>query len=226
VRAAAIGVAGVVIVAFTFGVLRWHSRDHVVVAGFWFEDLTFDVDGFPPETWGGPLTEEEQQQIKSTARAELAAAFAGLRVRFSDGHDGMYRVRVVQNLTRHQFSPFRTSFGAAGESRSISLLGGRGAVSFSVLAGNAISYAPLPWHRATIVEAIGRGIGRAAAHEFAHQFFPPGAIDSAADVESYEYHSAWRAQQYYGPMHWTHAWPLLVGRFGPVDASRVQRASP
>ncbi len=93
-------------------------------------------------------------------------------------------------------------------------------MSFGVLAGNAISYAPLPWHRPTIVEAIGRGIGRAAAHEFAHQFFPTSSIDSMADIHSYEYGSAWRAEQYYGPMHWSHAWPLLVRRFGPVDASR------
>lgn len=215
-RSSAIGTAAVVTLLLAFAVLSWRSRDHVLVASFWFEGVTFEIDGYRPEAWGGELTSEEKRLIESTARAELSTAFAGLRVRFADARDGRYRVQVVQNLARHPFSPFRTGFAAAGESRSVWLLGGRGAVSFSVLAGNAISCAPLPWHRHTIVEGIGRGIGRAAAHEFAHLFFPAGAIDSRADIRSYEYHSAWRAEQYYGPMHWSQAWPLLVRRFGPV----------
>jgi hypothetical protein len=124
------------------------------------------------------------------------------------------RVRVVQDLPRDPLSPFRKFFGAAGESRAAWPLGGRGGVSFTVLAGNAISYASPQETRSGIVAAIGRGVGRAAAHEFAHQFLPTSDIHASRDVRSYEYATAWRAEQYYGALHWHNAWPLLVRRFG------------
>jgi hypothetical protein len=50
--------------------------------------------------------------------------------------------------------------------------------------------------------AILAGIGRAAAHELAHQLVPDVNIHSSCDPESYEYESADRAAEYYGPIHW------------------------
>ena len=68
-----------------------------------------------------------------------------------------------------------------------------------------------------ISNAIGRGTGRAAVHEFAHQAL--GAdnlrhIDNRTDEQSYEYGSADRAAQYYGELRWTTAWPVLEDKFG------------
>jgi hypothetical protein len=37
-------------------------------------------------------------------------------------------------------------------------------------------------------------------------------------VQSYDYGSAARREQYYGAMHWSSAWPALQERFGrPVE---------
>lgn len=49
-------------------------------------------------------------------------------------------------------------------------------------------------------EHIRRGIGRAAAHEFAHQFLGSAPIHDSRDIRSYEYRSADRREQYYGDM--------------------------
>ncbi len=65
-----------------------------------------------------------------------------------------------------------------------------------------------------MVEAIGRGIGRAAAHEFAHQFLGSAPIHDSKDIKSYEYGTAGRAEQYYGDMRWDIARPLLEKRIG------------
>ena len=85
----------------------------------------------------------------------------------------------------------------AGESMPLGLLGGSGAVSFDLVALKAIQYAPAGASRQTIVEGIGRGIGRVAAHEFAHQILNTGAVHNRDDENSYEYPSPDRAAQYY-----------------------------
>jgi hypothetical protein len=89
-------------------------------------------------------------------------------------------------------------------------------VSFGVLAASAIGYAPQDADRGAVVEGIGRGIGRAAVHEFAHQFLPSAAIHGE-DVRSYEYGAANRPEQFYGEMHWDIAWPLLKKRLGTTS---------
>jgi hypothetical protein len=94
------------------------------------------------------------------------------------------------------------------------MFAGDGAVNFSLLAGYAESYATADADRATIVTAIGRGVGRAAVHEFAHQLLGTALIDDGDDAQSYEYGSAARREQYYGQMHWRGAWPALYKRFG------------
>lgn len=65
-----------------------------------------------------------------------------------------------------------------------------------------------------MIEAIGRGIGRAAVHEFTHQLLPTADVHDSTDVRSYEYASAARPEQYFGNMRWSLAWPLLHRRFG------------
>ena len=60
-----------------------------------------------------------------------------------------------------------------------------------------------------MVEAIGRGIGHVAVHEFAHQILNIGAVHNRDDERSYEYPSPDRSAQYYGDLHWTTARPFL-----------------
>ena len=45
-----------------------------------------------------PIRPDEQSQIESVARAELEAAYAGLRIRFTWQPSGFYRVSVVQDI--------------------------------------------------------------------------------------------------------------------------------
>lgn len=203
--------------------LQWRARDHVVVASFWFDQGPFAIRGFEPARGGGELPANEMAIVEAHAWSELRAAFSELRVRFISERDAMYRVQVVQDLPRVPWSPYWRMLAAAGESRSVRPIGGRGAVSFGVLADNAVAYAPPGATRATILEGIGRGVGRAAAHEFAHQFFPVFQIHDSRDVASYEYGSAARAEQYYGQLRWDIAWPLLVDRFGTAQSTTAKK---
>jgi hypothetical protein len=107
----------------------------------------------------------------------------------------------------------------AGESRAVSGFGGAGAVNFEMLASSAVAYAPDGADRTALLAAIGRGVGRAAVHEFVHQLLPRAPIHDSSDVASYEYHSAARAEQYFGDMHWDLAWPLLQKRIGAPSSS-------
>jgi hypothetical protein len=191
----------------TVWLVAGRSRCRPVQAGFWFEQVTY-----ASERLGGPVTGEELETIASVARAEVAGAFAGLRIAFSDRREAPYRVRVVQEL---QDMRFRRPVPIPAESRAVAGLGGQGAVSFSWLASSAVAYAPEGADRRTIVEAIARGIGRAAVHEFVHVLLPSAAIHRSTDVASYEYRSAARREQYFGDMHWDLAWPLLAERLAP-----------
>jgi len=117
---------------------------------------------------------------------------------------------VTRNRTTYPFS-------FAGQSRVFGPLGGSGSVAFAILAHNAIEYAPAGASRQQIVEGIGKGIGRAAVHEFAHQALGLdnlSLLDNRTDPDSYEYGNADRRSQYYGELRWTAAWPVLVERFG------------
>jgi hypothetical protein len=104
---------------------------------------------------------------------------------------------------------FRRPVGVAGQSRGISGFGGSGSVSFDFLANGAMAWAPDDAPRTALVAAIGRGIGRTAVHEFTHQILPTAPIHASRDEESYEFQSAARRAQYFGPMRWDLAWPLL-----------------
>lgn len=205
-----IGIGSAVAVLLSALYLQWQSQRQVVSLGFWFEGVTFDVPHLQTAGLGGPLTKDEQHTIESRARAELQTAFEGFRIRVSNNRNARYRVRVVQ-----QYPPFKNAgFGAAGQSRGIAGLGGEGSVNFLMLGSLAISQAPPGTSRGAIVEGIGRGIGRSAAHEFVHQLFPTVQIHDSTDDQSYEFGSAARPSQFYGPMRWDIAAPLLKRYFG------------
>ena len=184
--------------------LNARSAGRSLDAGFWFEPLNYDSSAL-----GEPVTAQDLKTIGAIARAEVVSAFAGLPVMISDRHDATYRVRVVEGLTNPMF---RSDIEIAGQSRAVSGFGGEGAVSFGLIAGHAIGFAPPGADRATIIAAIGRGIGRSAVHEFAHQFLPTAQIHGR-DRGSYEFDSASRREQYYGDLHWDIAWPMLARRF-------------
>jgi hypothetical protein len=66
-----------------------------------------------------------------------------------------------------------------------------------------------------VIAALGRGIGRSAVHEFAHQLLPSAPIHDTRDPGAYESGSVARYEQYFGDMHWDVAQPLLLDRLGP-----------
>ena len=177
------------------------SRPAAVEAGFWFDDVRFESARL-----GGPLAQDEMATIESVARAELREAFHGLPIVFSERHDARYTIRVVQEVRDLRF---KRPVGVAGQSRGIQGFGGSGAVSFDFLANGAMSYAPDDADRAALVAAIGRGVGRTAVHEFTHQLLPRAPIHDSRDEQSYEFRSAARSAQYFGPMRWDLARPLL-----------------
>ena len=189
----------------SYWALAARSAPRLTDAGFWFEDVSYASPKF-----GAPVTNAEVETIARVARAELARAFHGLPITLSDRRDATYRIRVVQELRDSRF--LWRNVAIAGESRAVSGFGGQGAVSFDFLASGAVAYAPDNASRASMIEAIGRGIGRTAVHEFTHQFLPRAPIHDSTDVMSYEYGSAARREQYFGELHWDLAWPLLERR--------------
>ena len=212
-----ISAAAVVVTLVLYGVLQWQARSNVATAGFWFEDVTFELPHLKAARLGGPLTDAEQKSIATIAWSELRAAFAGLRITFTEDRHAVYRVRVVQD-----FGVGRGT-GAAGASRVVPPLGGNGSVNFLMLGSQAVSRAPPGADRATVVDGIGRGIGRAAVHEFAHLILPRVQIHDSKDAESYEFAFSSRPAQYYGPMRWDLARSALVERLGYVQEHQDAR---
>jgi hypothetical protein len=213
---AAVGLGSVVSLLALTGFLYVHSQSRVVEFGFWFEDVTFDLPRLRTAGYGGNPDSAEQQVIHDVARAEIERAFAGLRVAVSDNRKASYKIQVVQ-----EFPPSpRAGFGIAGQSRGIAGLGGTGAVGFTVVGSLAVRHAPAGSTREAVIEAIGRGVGRSAVHELAHQLLPTAGLHDSKDEASYEFDNADRAAQYYGDMRWDLAWPLLVGRLGRRGETR------
>ena len=212
----AIFASAIVTAGLIYAVLSWRAQDHISHAGFWFEDVSFESPHFAAADYGGPLTESEATLIQEVARSEVRAAFSGLRIRFSEDREAFFRVRVVQ-----EFGPGIR--GAAGASRVIGPVGGNGSVNYLMLASQAVSHAPPGADRAAVVQAIGRGVGRAAVHEFLHQMLPRLNIHDSKDDRSYEFGYSSRPAQYYGDMRWDIAWPALVERFGDVQKHQNAR---
>ena len=182
--------------------------------GFWFERDHFDLPPDIARTLGGALSAPDMAAIETVATDEVAHAFQAFNVAITDRRDAFWRVEVVPSL------PARGPLPRAGASIGLGPLGGRGAVEFGILAYNAVRRAPPGASRQTIIDGIGRGIGRAAVHEFAHQMFGEVDLHQGADENSYEYARSDRTSQYYGELRWTTALPMLRTRFGTVKSRR------
>jgi hypothetical protein len=183
------------------------AKEQAVEAGFWFDRVTFDLPVGDVERIGGPIRSDEQAQIESIARAELEAAYVGLRIRFTGQPKGFYRVSVVQDI------PGR-ALPVAGASRRVPFGGGVGSVSFRTLGAQAVANAPRDADRSHMIAAIGKGIGRTAAHEFAHQILVNVNLHDTKDPDSYENGISNRPSQFYGTLHWAFARPLLAKTLG------------
>ena len=195
--------AALLLVVVVSIIIRFSTRPPIEIA-FWFEPITEEVKMSAPERIPGGITTQDMAVIESTAMNEVVRAFEGLPVLLSSDRNETYRVRVLSRLQRN----------ASGASHVIAGLGGQGYINFELHMHGAVTYAPSDASRDEIIVGIGRGIGRAAVHEFAHQLLGPAArIDDSEDVQSYEYDSATRREQYYGPAHWGIAAPMLRKRF-------------
>jgi hypothetical protein len=208
----------VVVAGASYWLVAARSGCRAIDTGFWFEEVAFSSHRL-----GGALTAEDLQTIASVARSELADAFRELDISLSDRRDATHQVRVVQELRDLRF---RRPVSIPAESRSAFGFGGQGAVSFSWLATSAVGYAPEDAARPVLIEAIGRGVGRAAVHEFVHLLLPNARIHDSSDVRSYEYASAARREQYFGEMHWDIALPLLQKRIGRCTAVLASSPAP
>lgn len=197
--------------------VEWQSHQTPLQARFWFDDVTFEL-ARRTDRLAAPITADEARHIEHVARDELARAFAPFRIQFGDRPRAHFQVRVVQQVPPRT-GPQRLS---AAESIVLGPLGGYGWVSFAALASLAIGHAPDGADRAAILEGIGRGIGRVAAHEFAHQILAGANIHQTRNAESYEYASADRAAQFYGPMAWDFAAPLLVEKLSAAEHGRAR----
>jgi hypothetical protein len=189
------------------------GRPRGTTVGFWFEDVTYQSPAL-----GGALTESDLARIKTIALAEVQTAFAGLGITVSTRQDARCRVRVVQEVPGTLVHS--AADRPAGRSRTFPGGGGEGAVSFEFAAGGALVYAPAGATREEMVAAIGRGTGRAAVHETLHQLLPRAPIDRSQDTRSYEYYSGARVEQFYGPMFFDFARPMLEKRYGRATDHR------
>jgi hypothetical protein len=187
-------------------------------AGFWFERSSLELPSAATHRLGGPLTADELRSIKDLSRSEIDHAFSNLRIAVTESPNAFWRVEVIQS------SPVKWTrqLPSAGESVALGVLGGHGAVVFDIVALKAIHYAPTDGSRESIIDAIGRGIGRVAVHEFVHQILGVAASHNDGDENSYEYGSPDRPSQYYGELHWTTSWPLLASKFG-TDSRQTRR---
>lgn len=193
-----------------FGVLQWRASTATISAGFWFDDFPFDLPADATARLGGPLTGRDVDTIKRVARAEVERAFSGLRIVVTGEREAFWRVRVQREI-RSIVGGRPNRIPISGESLGLGPFGGAGSVNFMVAALGAVAYAPHDASRQAIIEGIGRGIGRAAVHEFGHAMV---SANHSQDEHSYEYRSSDRASQYYGELHWATAGPLLQRRFG------------
>jgi len=212
-----IGAMALFVVTVTSAVIAWRASSATIAAGFWWTDTRLLLSADDARKIGGSLTADELRSIEAISRHEVGRAYAGLRISITDRRQAFWRVAVVGaplTVTRNRTT---YPFSFAGQSRVFGPLGGSGSVAFAILAHNAIEYAPAGASRQQIVEGIGKGIGRAAVHEFAHQALGLdnlSFLDNRTDLDSYEYGNADRRSQYYGELRWTTAWPVLIQKFG------------
>ena len=206
---------------------QFAGSDRRLPARFSFEGVTPASVAVVSERLRAPLTSADLGAIESSARQELQIAFRHTRLQFiappdhlRQGYGGQegghysnnagapaYRVRVVPQPEHGR------SFPSAGESRAFGGIRGDGVVNFNIVALSAIAYSKGSSDRESIVHAIGRGIGRTAVHEFAHQILGPAGMDGTADRFSYEYADL-RAEHFFAQLHWGPAARQLQERIG------------
>ena len=93
-------------------------------------------------------------------------------------------------------------------------LGARSVIDFTEVLMAAMAHAPPGTTHEQFVAGIGRGVGRVAVDELAHRSLGAGGMDNQTDDQSYEYFTHNRPSQFYGELHWTRAWPVLLERVG------------
>jgi hypothetical protein len=206
IAAAAIALA---VTGLGFLALRSRASTAPLSVGFRFEAASLILPATAAETLGGQLTASERQDIERIARQELAKAYAATRLSIGDTKEAFWHIDV-----RNSIRGAGRAIPNAGHAVVLGPLGGMSELNFTVLATAAIRLAPAGASRTAIVEGIGRGIGRAAVHELAHQIVSTEAMDNATDPDSYEYSSFNRGSQYYGELHWGDAWPLVRRKIG------------
>ena len=179
-----------------------------VELGLWFDEGL----AYRSARIGDPIAPNELARIEQLARAEIEQAFSDFEVTVSASHDARYRVHVVEQLNDQRVPPGGTF---AGESRAIAGFGGSGAVNFEFVANGAMIFSPESASRSELIDALGRGVGRVAIHEFLHQLLPTAAIHDSKDPHSYEGNSPALVEGYYGELHWDIAQPWLQSRLAP-----------
>ena len=179
-------VAGIsLLLAAATGLFVLRSKSGTTNLAFWFESISDDARKTLPGRLPDGLSPEDMKLIEAASREEIVRAFRAYPISIVGQVAAHYQVRVVDSLNG--------PYGGSAESYAFPGFGGQGFVSFRSLAHGAIVHAPPDADRQEIVAAIGRGIGRAAVHEFTHQLLGRRArIDDSTDVQSYEYGSATR----------------------------------
>lgn len=176
-----------------------------VELGFWMSTLTYQSPRI-----GEPITAAEFALIDKVARAEIAGAFKDFDVVISARQDARFNVGVVPQLK--DWRRRRGTGSHAGESRVVAGFGGSGSVNFEFIANGAMVFSPEDASRTAVIDAVGRGIGRVAIHEFLHQLLPKQPIHDSKDVLSYEGNSPALVEGYFGELHWDMARPWLNDR--------------
>ena len=176
-----------------------------VELGFWMVPLSYQSPRI-----GEAITPQEFLTIDGVARGEIRNAFEDYDVTVTTNRNARFKVEVVSTLRDWRLAARRGTY--AGESRAVAGFGGAGAVNFEFVGNGAMVFAPEQATRAEVIEAVGRGVGRVAIHEFAHQLLPKQAIDSSRDSRSFEGNSAAVVEGYYGDLHWDIARPWLDAR--------------
>ncbi|MBY0496051.1 MAG: hypothetical protein K2Y23_17735 [Cyanobacteria bacterium] len=173
-----------------------------VELGFWMQPVSFQSPRI-----GEPITAEECAVIDRIARQEIAAAFEDFDVTVTANRNAYYKIEVAPALK--DWRRLRGTGTQAGEARAVAGFGGSGAVNFEYVANGAMVFTPEYASRATVIEALGRGIGRVAIHEFLHQLLPKHPVHDSRDVHSYEGNSPAVVEGYFGQLHWDIARPWL-----------------
>jgi len=174
-----------------------------------FDLATIDLPAQVVTRLGGPVTPVDVERFELVAHRELGRAFALFRLDITDSSTAFWRVRVL-----HQVTPQAHAVAGVGESVALGPLGGGGFIDFSAIADQVARFAPANASHADLVDAIGRGIGRVAAHELGHQILGPVSAHNDLDDDAYENGSSERASQYFGDLRWTTWQAQLANKLG------------